>query len=250
MSQKNRFFKVIRGSQHGPRLIIFPYAGAGAYSSARWVPEFSKDVELCSIQRAGREDRFDEDPSSSLDTCLAESGAALEFQLDRPYSLFGHSLGGFLAYQTTAWILKHDLPPPETLFISAISPTIRSENHTRARKAYSRFMLGAIEDPIFDVDQDTRTELSRKSMAAYESDLKLYFESEADAFWPLLNIPIVVFHGTRDDIAPRETVLEWQRYTSQPLAAVEIDGEHMFVETPGRSLMAKTISHKLRITPN
>ncbi|SAK51098.1 non-ribosomal peptide synthesis thioesterase [Caballeronia catudaia] len=254
MREPDRCFRLIREASHSslsPRLVIFPYSGAGAWSVHRWLDDFAPGIEICAMQRAGREDRIAESPRTSLSEVVEEAADALQHRLDRPYSLFGHSLGGFLAYQTAALLTERGLRPPDRLFISAISPNIVAEARAAARYAFARAMLARF-GPHFahsaDAD-DEMAEFVQIASAAYESDLSLYFDSAADARWSVLDIPIVAFSATRDPSASAAAVREWRRSSKAGFTSIEIEGEHMYVETPGRSILTRTIARYMLSMP-
>lgn len=56
-------------------------------------------IELCAVQLPGREQRFGESCFDSLDPLLDDLMPALEPWLDRPFALFGHSLGALVAFE-------------------------------------------------------------------------------------------------------------------------------------------------------
>lgn len=247
MIDPDRCFKVLRESPHAPRLVMFPYSGAGAYSMHRWLSHFPAGIELCAMQRAGREDRIAECPVRSLRDEIEECADALQSRFDRPYSLFGHSLGGFLAYQTAALISERGWRRPERLFISAISPSVVPEARATARQIFDRSVLARFDpDPTpASMPDENMAEFLSMAKAAYESDLSLYFDSAADAIWPVLDTPIVAFYGSHDSFASGPSVLAWRRFTSAAFESIEIAGDHMFVDTSGVSRVAGEIARHM-----
>lgn len=243
MTRSDPILKTIRRASAGMRLVVFPYAGSGAYATMRWLPYLPASIELCAMQRAGREDRITESLSGSLAACVRESVEALATATDRPYALFGHSLGGFLAYHAAARIERLGLRPPKCVFISGIGPDARADGYDAAHSEYERFVgRQFVADGI---DDDTLAEMLRHSRAAYEQDLHLYFHHDAVHPWPPLCVPIHVFHGTRDASATRDAMREWRRYTTHPLVDVEVDGDHMFIEEAGREVVARHLVRHL-----
>lgn len=100
------------------RLVCFPHAGGSASFFCAWRERLPADIDLLAMQYPGREDRFNEAPSTSM-AALAEGAAqALSEFADAPLALFGHSLGAALAYETALHLDNAGLPPRH-LFVSA-----------------------------------------------------------------------------------------------------------------------------------
>ena len=101
------------------RLFCFPYAGAGASVFRAWTGAFGPDIEVCPVQLPGRETRHHEPSLRSFNELVPAVAAGLEPWLDRPFALFGHSLGGVVAYETARWLEATLGRSPAHLFISA-----------------------------------------------------------------------------------------------------------------------------------
>ena len=82
------------------RLVCVPYAGAGVAPFQGWADMLADDVEMVCVRLPGRENRLHERPRSDWPMLTEEFGAALVADVSPPYVLFGHSMGGMLAYET------------------------------------------------------------------------------------------------------------------------------------------------------
>src|SRR5688572_21943118 len=78
------------------RLFCLPYAGGGASAFRLWPPALAPEVEVCPIQLPGRENRLLETPFTDVSALVAALATALEPAVDRPFALFGHSLGALI----------------------------------------------------------------------------------------------------------------------------------------------------------
>jgi hypothetical protein len=76
------------------RLFCLPYAGGGASVYRSWPGSFPKEIEVCCVQLPGRENRLAESLFSSIDPLVETMAQALSNAFDRPFALFGHSMGG------------------------------------------------------------------------------------------------------------------------------------------------------------
>ena len=72
------------------QLFCLPYAGSGASAFRRLaVGRSAPDVEVLPVQLPGRENRIGEDPTFTV----AEVAAVVADRADRPYAIYGHSMG-------------------------------------------------------------------------------------------------------------------------------------------------------------
>jgi medium-chain acyl-[acyl-carrier-protein] hydrolase len=79
------------------RLFCFPYAGAGALIFRNWQDWLPTDVEVCPIQLPGRGTRMAERPFTQLPPLVEALATALRPLPDKPFALFGHSLGALVS---------------------------------------------------------------------------------------------------------------------------------------------------------
>ena len=88
------------------RLFCLPYAGGGTAVYNTWHRYLPDTVELVSVRLPGRESRLMERPFTQLDALLPELGAALAEVSDKPFALFGHSMGAMIAFELTRWLRR------------------------------------------------------------------------------------------------------------------------------------------------
>ena len=100
------------------RLFCFPYAGGNANVFSRWESFTCGNLEILPVQLPGRQERFLEPAFATIDTLTKELAEVMSPLLDRPYGLFGHSLGALVAFEL-AHILSQKGLPPAYLFVSA-----------------------------------------------------------------------------------------------------------------------------------
>lgn len=113
----------------GLRLIGFPYAGGGPSLFRGWPSELLQDIELCAVHLPGREARMKEQPIGDLRRVVAELAKAIEPVCDRPVALFGHSIGGLLAFECARELRRRYGIEPVHLFVSGCpAPQIRDQD--------------------------------------------------------------------------------------------------------------------------
>jgi surfactin synthase thioesterase subunit len=112
------------------RLFCFPYAGGSAAIFREWPREFPESVQVCNVELPGRGRRLFEPPFTSMGPLVEEAARALADYLDRPFAIFGHSLGALVAFELARYLRVACGARPTHLFLSATRApqTIRPES--------------------------------------------------------------------------------------------------------------------------
>src|SRR5688572_24867061 len=93
-------------AQASVRLLCLPFAGGAASAFLGWNKSLPPGVELCAAQPPGRERRLSEPAFRELESLLDSLEAAAAPLLDKPFVLFGYSLGGRIAFELTRRLQK------------------------------------------------------------------------------------------------------------------------------------------------
>src|SRR5262245_13516853 len=101
------------------RLLCFPHAGGGTALYRSWAGALPPGVELGIALLPGREARLHEPPIDRMDTLVASLLKDIAPYLDRPYALFGHSLGALVAFELARALRAAGAPAPRALLVSA-----------------------------------------------------------------------------------------------------------------------------------
>ena len=227
MTAAARWFRTpIPRPEAAVRLFCLPYAGAGAGAYARWPAAFGPDVEVRAVQLPGRESRIGEPPGinpDALASVLASSAAG-------PYAVFGHSMGGRLAFEVVRRLAAAGVPLPLRLYLSGC----RAPDQIQAGPldGLSRVGDGELVARLragggLPAEVAGQPELLALLLPALRADFAwldgyIYTPSEP------LPIPIVCFAGTRDRAVPADQMRGWQRHTSAGFALHVLPGGHFF----------------------
>ena len=82
------------------RIFCLPYAGSGASLYSVWDSFFGDDIEICPVQLPGRENRRREPLCSDIQETAGSIAEVIAGMADVPFSVFGYSMGGVIAYET------------------------------------------------------------------------------------------------------------------------------------------------------
>lgn len=110
------------------RIFCLPYAGAGSSIYSKWQKYFGNDIEICPIELPGRERKIREPLIDNIEEMARTVYDGIKMKLNEPFCIFGHSMGGMIAYELTRHIKKYENKSPEYLFMSASGLKIKKDN--------------------------------------------------------------------------------------------------------------------------
>ena len=216
-----------RAGQRAPCLLFaLPHAGSGASAYRAWGAAFP-GVEVLSVQLPGRESRWSED--AVVDP--ADVAAAIRGAADRPYVIFGHSLGGRLGYEVVRELQAQDAPLPERLVVSGSAPPeLPNEGPLRGVSLESDevllervIRLGGIAPEVAQ-----SAELLELFLPAMRGD----FTWIDDYHWrpgPPLQVPITALAGSHDGVALPPVAAGWSRHSAPGFQLHTVPGGHFFL---------------------
>ncbi|MDF3932680.1 thioesterase II family protein [Pseudomonas citronellolis] len=219
------------------RLFCLPYSGASAMVYARWRRQLPAWLDVCPLELPGRGRRFGEALQTDMHALAEQLAEELEERLDAPYALFGHSLGGLLAFELAHALRRRGLPAPAALFASAAPAPSRREHHQElaleqddAQLVARLRQLGGTPEAVFG-----DAEMLRLTLPVLRADFLLcgryrYYRRA------LLACPIHVFGGKADRLSV-EALSAWQDETAQSFSLEMLDGGHFFINSRETELL-------------
>ena len=99
-------------------LFCFPHAGGGASFFQPWSKHLPTEIALCPIQLPGHENRQNEMLLTQVKAVVSAIASSLETYLNKPFAIFGHSMGALLAFELAREFRRRKWPLPNHLFVS------------------------------------------------------------------------------------------------------------------------------------
>jgi medium-chain acyl-[acyl-carrier-protein] hydrolase len=232
------------------RLFCLPYAGGGASAYHGWGRLLPATIELCAIQLPGRETRRREPPYTDFGEAVAGLIDVACPLLDRPYALFGHSLGALLAFEMIRLLRRKGQPLPQQFFVSGRrSPQLPEPFPPIARLPDSEF-VAAIQERYGGIPQAIlqEPELMALFLPTLRADFRV-LESHRYIAEPPLDCPIVVFGGREDSIATPLALRQWQVHTTADFCDRQFPGGHFYLQTQRAELVAAIVDSLLHYLP-
>jgi medium-chain acyl-[acyl-carrier-protein] hydrolase len=219
------------------RLICFPYAGGTIQTFARWRGTLPRDVSLGAVELPGHGLRLLESPVDRMQDVVHWTVAELEPYLDLPIALFGHSMGGLIAFEVARALRQSSLASPSWLFVSAREapqvPLVPSSIHEMPQAEFRQTIRGYGATPAEVLAQPDIMKLIEPALRADFAICETYAYSPGSP----LHCPISAFWGTADPLMARSTMTAWREQTNSDFTLQDMPGAHFFMQTAERVLL-------------
>jgi acyl transferase domain-containing protein/surfactin synthase thioesterase subunit/NADP-dependent 3-hydroxy acid dehydrogenase YdfG/acyl carrier protein len=208
------------------RLFLFHDAGGDSSLFSSVTQALSKVFDIVSVELPGRGHRMQESAYTNVHTLIEDLIPPLTPLLDKPYFVFGHSMGGMMAFELTRALEEKNLKLPVKLFVSS-TPGLttyskREVDHTLTDgELYEMF-------PYLNPKLHDDKEWHKLLMKILRADLQLLSNYQYEKKSPL-SVPIVALYGKHDERVRREQAERWSDETSQEFRLIERPGEHRYI---------------------
>lgn len=221
------------------RLFCLPYAGGGALAFRGWANELPGDVEAFALRPPGRETRLREPPHTSTAPAVKELADVVEPMLDRPYAIFGHSLGALLTFELARELRRRGLPGPVVLFPSGrAAPQLPWGMPPVADLADASFIRFVSELGGTPPEVIADAELLELFLPLLRADFQMNEQYVYRDELPFQS-PIHVFAGTDDPTARQSDVAAWSDQTDGEFGLTAMPGGHFFLEVHAHALLSQ-----------
>ncbi|WP_067824998.1 thioesterase II family protein [Nocardia inohanensis] len=233
------------------KLVCFPHAGGSAISYGPLARALGPEYEVLAVQYPGRQDRrlepLVDDIAELVDGLLPEVTEAVGGQ---EFSLFGHSMGSVVAFETGRRLETETSAAARVLFASgrrapsAAIPEVRMHRLTDAELAAHLVEFGGtpsalLEDPEF---RALILVVVRNDYRAIET-----YRCAPDA---TVGSPIVAMVGDRDPDASFEQIEGWAAHTSGSFFAKSFPGGHFFIDANSGPISGLVRDHCVKALSN
>lgn len=187
---------------------------------------------MLAVQLPGRETRLLEPPFREMGPLTMALTDAVVAELDKPFAIFGHSMGARLGFELARELRRRGMPAPAVLFVSAckaphlprtpLPPLEMMPEHIFVARL--RSMNGT---PPEILENPELLELVLPGIRGDFAVVDGYEYSDE----PALDCPIRAFGGTQDTEAREDELLGWQVHTTSSFGLRMLAGGHFVIAT-------------------
>lgn len=220
------------------RLICLPYAGGSAATYVPWSRLIPADIELIALQPPGRGSRMAEAAHSHMEPLVTELMSVFAKVTDRPYVLFGHSLGSRVGFEVILQCQRNGLPLPAHFIASGSRAPHLSKRESPIHDLPDERFIEALREldgtPEEVLDN---TELIQWLLPLLRADFRIADLHRASR--TQIHCPLTVLAGTEDETVPAQDVEAWRELAAGQCDIQWVTGGHFFVERNREWVMEK-----------
>ncbi len=211
------------------RLFCLPFAGGNANAFREWINFLPDTIELNAVEIPGRGHRLAEPLIKQIEPLVEAIALGIKPYLDRPFTLFGHSMGALLGFELTHYLKqKFDLQPIHLFLSGRGAPdTIDREEpiHNLSEKEFVKKIREYNGTPKEVLEHE---ELMQIMIPILRSDFQVC-ETYVYQQKPKLDLPVTIFGGLKDSSATQADLQAWSNFTSGPFALRMFPGDHFYL---------------------
>lgn len=213
------------------KLFCISYAGASASMYYLWKRK-GIQAEIVPLELAGRGGRFGEPFCQNMVDIVNDVYSTMTLSLEdsMPYALFGHSMGGIIAFELAHMLRDRGQVLPKIIIISGGPPPHYFSSNM---KYISQLPDEQLLDYLNKTGQVPTDVVEKELFIQYflpviRADYKVLEGYHANLERKKLSTHLSVFYGTKDRIS-KEQIEEWSHYTSGRFTSYSFEGGHFFI---------------------
>lgn len=211
-------------------IFCLPHAGGGAHHYFGWTAHLAPEIEWEPLDYAGHFSRMDEPAYTTFEQAVQDLTEGMIARADgRPFALFGHSMGGALAYEIAQYMAQRQLSE-DLLFIavsSALPPHRRDPNMPRYYEMPDRdFIQHLIDTGGMTAQSAAQAELMASYLPLIRQDYRLYHQYQSLSCAPL-STPLYALWGDREE-ERNDNMPAWADYSHAFNGSKAYPGDHFY----------------------
>ncbi|KAA3617198.1 MAG: thioesterase [Calditrichaeota bacterium] len=219
------------------KLFCLPFAGGSSVAYRDWNDVLPATVELCAIEIPGRGQRLGEPLLKNLPELVTKLAEGIKEELDRPFVLFGHSMGAATGFELTHLLQSKYQKTPEHLFFSGRgAPQIPERDEPIHKLPKNEFI-----DKIRSFNGTPKEVLAHEELmelvipiirADFEVCETYNYQQRAP-----LNIPMTVLGGLSDEDINKSDLESWGIHTQNEFNIRMFPGGHFYLQDQVHALV-------------
>ena len=222
-------------------ILCLAHSGGSASVFSKWKSFMGQSVEVCPIQLPGRESRHNENFVYDFYTLVDEISSNVTPLINKPFSIFGHSLGGIIAYELALRFQSVFGSIFKRLFVSACLPPTKISPDPTFNDMPDDDFLNIIKEYEGTPKQITaNNEVIRFFLPRLKADFILFGSYGGNE--EKVSVPITAFVGNNDPLVPVCEIQNWKFLTSNDFSYYVMGDGHFYYLTSSEALCRNILS--------
>lgn len=212
-------------------IYCLPHAGGGAHSYMTWQSILPETVHWKPIELSGHFSRSNEPLYTSFEDAVDDIFKQIAGQLNGHFALFGHSMGGALAYEVA---LRFEALLPECLLRHVVISSVMPPHLRRTQTAYYRFTDESFKNHLAELGALSKDLMAHEMfvqgfLPSIRADYEI-FERYKRHNIESLKSDLTVFYGNKEfDICSHMPY--WKLYSQGNVHIKEFSGGHFYMQS-------------------
>jgi medium-chain acyl-[acyl-carrier-protein] hydrolase len=186
-------------------------------------------LEVMAVELPGHGSRRDEEPFTAVGPLVDALVPALLPELNKPFAIFGHSLGALIGYELARRLYTRVGLQPRRLFVAGhCAPGCKRSSKLVHKLPEEEFIaeLRRLNGTPPDILADT--ELMSLALPQLRADFCMN-ETYEHVSSPLLSCPVSAYGAIADTEVSSEDISAWRSVTHGPFSSLLFEGDHFFI---------------------
>ena len=220
-------------------IFFLPYAGGSSLTYLSW-QKYLENYEVYALDYRGHGLRMKEKLCSSIIEMAEDISVKINdiiLKKNKKFVLFGHSLGGLIAWHVTNILEEKYGILPEKLYVSACSSPLEFHKNIHFRiigtteEEQNEFLIKEfLENGNIDKSILESKYFREKLLPIIKHDYVLINDYHFNGKIKKIDTPIYTFYAKDDKLVPEKSILKWQDLTLNNFKMFKFLGNHYYLE--------------------
>lgn len=221
------------------KLYTLPFAGGSSFSYMQWKKYLSRNIEIISLDYPGHGRRIKYRLSKDFREVVEDIVDQIKCDnLDKaPFVIYGHSMGGMVAYLSSVDLEKYYNLIPEKVIIGACKCPDAFNSCTKEKVNYNIIVKELLDGHRITKEIADTVEFKKNIYPIIENDFEMIREFD-NMQWSKVKIgsELICLYGGMDETVQYSNIVGWKEYTKKTLLCKMINSGHFFLEEKAKEV--------------